>query len=75
MTHHHHKSNEEVEGDPETGHGRGMPRRPDAEKTEERLEEDREEVGLLHRVDLDVLLRRRVELVGGADPLEVLLVH
>ncbi|MEU3701800.1 hypothetical protein OG473_35250 [Streptomyces anulatus] len=46
MTHHHHKSNEEVEGDPETGHGRGMPRRPDAEKTEERLEEDREEVGL-----------------------------
>lgn len=46
MTHHHHKSNEEVEGDPETGHGRGMPRRPDAEKIEERLEEDREEVGL-----------------------------
>lgn len=46
MAHHHHKSNEEVEGDPNTGHGRGMPRRPDEEELDERLEEDREEVGL-----------------------------
>lgn len=42
MSHHHHKSNEEVEGDPDTGHSRGTPRRPD----EKRLEEDREEMGL-----------------------------
>ncbi|MDQ0983340.1 hypothetical protein [Streptomyces sp. V2I9] len=46
MAHHHHKSNEEVEGNPDTGHGRGMPRRPDERRLEERLEEDREEVGL-----------------------------
>ncbi|MFF1506709.1 hypothetical protein [Streptomyces sp. NPDC058326] len=43
---HHHKSSEEVEGDPDTGHGRGMPRRPDEEELDERLEEDREDVGL-----------------------------
>ncbi|MFC8175035.1 hypothetical protein ACFUJ0_31455 [Streptomyces sp. NPDC057242] len=42
----HHKSNEEVEGDPDTGHGRGLPRRPDEKELDERLEEDREEVGL-----------------------------
>ncbi|MFZ4300951.1 hypothetical protein ACOZE3_23935 [Streptomyces cinereoruber] len=42
----HHKSNKEVEGDPDTGHGRGLPRRPDEEKLDARLEEDREEVGL-----------------------------
>ncbi|MFJ5228511.1 hypothetical protein ACIQBJ_01315 [Kitasatospora sp. NPDC088391] len=42
----HHKSNQSVEGDPDTGHGRGMPRRPDEEELEERTEEDREEVGL-----------------------------
>ncbi|MFC7923249.1 hypothetical protein [Streptomyces cinereoruber] len=41
----HHKSNKEVEGDPDTGHGRGLPRRPDEEKLDARLEEDREEVG------------------------------
>ncbi|MGW7096475.1 hypothetical protein [Streptomyces sp. NPDC054874] len=46
MSHHHHKSNEEVEGDPDTGHSRGMPRRPDEKRLDERLEEDREEVGL-----------------------------
>ncbi|MFE9014833.1 hypothetical protein [Streptomyces cyaneofuscatus] len=45
MAHHqHHKSNEEVEGDPDTGHSRGMPRRPDEKKLDERLEKDREEV-------------------------------
>ena len=46
---HHHKSNQAVEGDPGTGHGRGMPRRLD-ERTgaelEERTEEDRLELGL-----------------------------
>jgi hypothetical protein len=42
----HHKSNKDVEGDPDTGHGRGLPRRPDEEELEERTEEDREEVGL-----------------------------
>ncbi|MFB8381315.1 hypothetical protein ACFYZ6_26660 [Streptomyces rubiginosohelvolus] len=46
MSHHHHKSNEEVEGDPDTGHSRGMPRRPDEKRLDERLEEDREEMGL-----------------------------
>ncbi|MFC9483740.1 hypothetical protein ACFYUM_12100 [Streptomyces fimicarius] len=46
MSHHHHKSNEEVEGDPDTGHSRGMPRRPDEKRLDERLEEDREEAGL-----------------------------
>ncbi|MFD3652159.1 hypothetical protein ACTU45_26990 [Streptomyces sp. 24-1644] len=42
----HHKSNKEVEGDPGSGHGGGMPRRPDAKELDERLEEDREEAGL-----------------------------
>ncbi|MFF4172287.1 hypothetical protein [Streptomyces sp. NPDC001744] len=42
----HHKSNGEVEGDPDSGHGRGMPRRPDEQELDERLEEDREEAGL-----------------------------
>ncbi|MFJ3217521.1 hypothetical protein ACIPLC_16580 [Kitasatospora sp. NPDC086801] len=42
----HHKPNKDVEGDPDTGHGRGLPRRPDEEELEERTEEDREEVGL-----------------------------
>ncbi|WP_411108880.1 hypothetical protein [Streptomyces sp. c-19] len=46
MAHHHHESNEQVEGDPDTGHSRGMPRRPDEDELEERLEEDREEVSL-----------------------------
>lgn len=43
---HHKKSNKEVEGNPDTGHGRGMPRRPDAEELEDLTEVDREEVGL-----------------------------
>ncbi|MFJ8043662.1 hypothetical protein ACIRBX_24490 [Kitasatospora sp. NPDC096147] len=42
----HHKSNKEVEGDPDTGHGRGLPLRPDEAALEERTEEDREELGL-----------------------------
>lgn len=44
MGHHHHKSNSAVEGDPDYGHGRGMPRRPDEEKLEERTDEDRVDV-------------------------------
>ncbi|MCL2550560.1 MAG: hypothetical protein FWE15_29560 [Actinomycetia bacterium] len=46
MAHHHHKSNKAVEGDPDTGHRGGMPRRPDDEELEERTMEDREDVGL-----------------------------
>jgi hypothetical protein len=42
----HHKSNKAVEGDPDTGHGGGLPRRPDEDELEERTELDREEVGL-----------------------------
>ncbi|RAJ41799.1 hypothetical protein K353_02910 [Kitasatospora sp. SolWspMP-SS2h] len=42
----HHKSNKAVEGDPDTGHGGGLPRRPDETELEERTEEDREEAGL-----------------------------
>ncbi|MBF9068817.1 hypothetical protein [Streptacidiphilus fuscans] len=43
---HHHKSNKTVEGNPDTGHGGGLPRRPDEDELEERTEVDREEVGL-----------------------------
>ena len=42
----HHKSNKEVEGNPDSGHGGGLPRRPDEEELDERTEEDRELVGL-----------------------------
>ncbi|MER5912561.1 hypothetical protein ABT124_19220 [Streptomyces sp. NPDC001982] len=42
----HHKSNHEVEGGPERGHGRGMPRRPDQDELAERTEQDRREAGL-----------------------------
>ena len=42
----HHKSNKAVEGDPDTGHGGGLPRRPDADELEERTGVDRESVGL-----------------------------
>jgi hypothetical protein len=41
---HHHKSNRAVEGDPDTGHSRGMPERPDQEQMEVRTEGDRREV-------------------------------
>ncbi|MBW1595595.1 hypothetical protein [Streptomyces sp. JJ38] len=43
---HHHKSNKDVEGAPNHGHGRGLPRRPDDGKLERRVEEDREAAGL-----------------------------
>ena len=43
---HHHKSNKAVEGNPDTGHGGGLPRRPDDEELQERTEEEREEVDL-----------------------------
>lgn len=42
---HHHKSNRAVEGDPDYGHGRGMPRRPDEDDLEQRTVRDREEAG------------------------------
>ncbi|MQY07870.1 hypothetical protein [Actinomadura macrotermitis] len=38
---HHHKSNEQVEGSPLTGHGDGMPRRPDEDGLQERAQVDR----------------------------------
>ncbi|MEU1659604.1 hypothetical protein ABZ527_26285 [Streptomyces griseofuscus] len=44
MSHHHHKSNEQVEGNPDTGHGRGIPRRPDEAEPAERTREDRRDV-------------------------------
>ncbi|MEU6578428.1 hypothetical protein [Streptomyces sp. NPDC046805] len=43
---HHHKSNQQVEGDPDTGHGRGMPVRPNTEELEARTALDREALGL-----------------------------
>ncbi|WP_330461484.1 hypothetical protein OIB37_34230 [Streptomyces sp. NBC_00820] len=43
---HHHKSNKEVEGNPDYGHGRGLPRRPDEVRLQERTVEDRREMGL-----------------------------
>ncbi|MGW2683379.1 hypothetical protein ACWC6I_09475 [Streptomyces sp. NPDC001414] len=43
---HHHKANRQVEGDPDSDHGRGMPRRPDETELERRTEEDRRDVGL-----------------------------
>ncbi|MEY9931378.1 hypothetical protein ABH926_006027 [Catenulispora sp. GP43] len=42
----HHKSNQTVEGDPDTGHGGGLPRRPDDDELAERTEADRAEAGL-----------------------------
>ena len=43
---HHHKPNREVGGGPDRDHGRGLPRRPDAERLERRTEQDRRAVGL-----------------------------
>jgi hypothetical protein len=43
---HHHKSNKAVEGDPDTGHGGGLPQRPDEAELEERTEVERVEAGL-----------------------------
>ncbi|WP_460365145.1 hypothetical protein [Actinocorallia lasiicapitis] len=43
---HHHKSNKQVEGDPDTGHSRGMPLRPDEEELVERTQVDRAVAGV-----------------------------
>ncbi|MET8289220.1 hypothetical protein ABZV80_28825 [Streptomyces sp. NPDC005132] len=43
---HHHKSNRAVEGNPEDGHGRGLPRRPDQEDLAQRTQRDRKDVDL-----------------------------
>lgn len=43
---HHHKSNTAVEGDPGTGHSRGMPERPDEDELAQRVAVDRREAGL-----------------------------
>ena len=42
----HHKSNKDVERDPDRDHGGGMPLRPDEAELQERTEEDRRSVGL-----------------------------
>ncbi|WP_338674330.1 hypothetical protein V1460_15655 [Streptomyces sp. SCSIO 30461] len=42
----HHKPNRAVESDPDHGHSRGLPRRPEADELEQRAIRDREEVGL-----------------------------
>ncbi|MCS0602756.1 hypothetical protein NX794_16275 [Streptomyces sp. LP11] len=44
---HHHKSNAQVEGDPDFGHGRGMPLRPDDTALDERTRAARREAGLI----------------------------
>ncbi|MEU3983256.1 hypothetical protein AB0F77_24745 [Streptomyces sp. NPDC026672] len=44
--HHHHKSNSAVEGDPDHGHSRGMPRRPDDDELARRTAYARREAGL-----------------------------
>ncbi|MFI0721029.1 hypothetical protein [Streptomyces sp. NPDC021224] len=41
---HHHKSNRAVEGDPDTGHSRGLPERPDADRLQTHTEADRRAV-------------------------------
>ncbi|MGX2994127.1 hypothetical protein JNUCC64_07445 [Streptomyces sp. JNUCC 64] len=43
---HHHKSNRDVEGDPYSGHGRGLPRRPDQDELAERTAHERRVTGL-----------------------------
>lgn len=50
---HHHKSNQAVEGDPDYGHSRGMPRRPDQDELQQRTERDRREVDLRARAGQD----------------------
>ncbi|MFE0516169.1 hypothetical protein [Streptomyces sp. NPDC058964] len=42
----HHKSNRAVEGNPDRGHNRGMPRRPDDEELAELTAQDRRGAGL-----------------------------
>ncbi|MER6437565.1 MULTISPECIES: hypothetical protein [unclassified Streptomyces] len=46
---HHHKSNRAVEGNPEDGHGRGLPRRPDQDDLAQRTQRDRKDVDLRTR--------------------------
>ncbi|MDI3385306.1 hypothetical protein QIS99_03615 [Streptomyces sp. B-S-A8] len=43
---HHHKPNRAVEGEPGTGQGRGMPRRPDERQLEQRTDRERRAAGL-----------------------------
>lgn len=42
----HHKSNRAVEGNPDQGHSRGMPRRPNDDEIAERTARERREAGL-----------------------------
>ena len=57
----HHKSNKAVEGNPDTGHGGGLPRRPDEEALEVRTEEDREAVDLPPDSEADPAAQRADE--------------
>jgi hypothetical protein len=59
---HHHKSNSMVEGSPDSGHGRGLPRRPDDRELERRADLDRAEVGL--RVKAAERPRRATAVLG-----------
>ncbi|MFI6358280.1 hypothetical protein ACIBJF_38000 [Streptomyces sp. NPDC050743] len=46
MAQHHHKSDERAEGNPDPGHGRAVPRRPDEARVDRRAREDRRQAGL-----------------------------
>lgn len=48
----HHKSNKRVEGDPYSGHGHGMPRRPDEDELAVRTDLERLAAGLPPEPDL-----------------------
>jgi hypothetical protein len=62
---HHHKTNATVEGNPDSGHGRGLPRRPDDGELEQRTDLDRVEAGL--RAKRAVQRRRRPAAVQAAE--------
>jgi hypothetical protein len=61
---HHHKTNTAVEGNPDSGHGRGLPRRPDDSELEQRTDLDRVQAGL--RVKRAGQRRRRPAAVQAA---------
>jgi hypothetical protein len=62
---HHHKTNAAVEGNPDSGHGRGLPRRPDDRELEQRADLDRIEAGL--RVKNTALSRRSTPVVQAEE--------
>ncbi|WP_327085431.1 hypothetical protein OIE66_24100 [Nonomuraea sp. NBC_01738] len=70
---HHHKSNEAVEGNPETKHRGGLPLRPDEDELDERTEEERVAAGLAADPDAgdvdrsDAAVRNAVEKERSAE--------